>query len=64
MNYTQVYDFVFMARMSGRPFFYFIVGNVWLYDFVAFRNELYNVLQTVKLKFQGWQKKYYGLVVE
>lgn len=28
MNYTQVYDFVFMARMSGRPFFYFIVGNI------------------------------------
>lgn len=22
--------------------------NVWLYDFVAFRNELYNVLPTVR----------------
>jgi hypothetical protein len=27
MDYTQVYDSVFMARMSGRPFFYFIVHN-------------------------------------
>jgi hypothetical protein len=54
MNYTQVYDFVFIARMSGRLFFILLWVTLQLYD--ALRELLTNLNKYKMKNMEIWQE--------